>query len=234
MRVVGVDGTKEGYVVASLELGAGGAGIVSGRVSLSLAATFADVMRAANDAAHICVDMPIGLLEGGRARRADLAARAALGRARSRVFIVPPRSVVDESDYPTALARSRALTGVGISKQIFHLFPKIREVDAFIDDARVHEGHPELAFAHLQGGTPVFVSKKAWNGVARRLHLLHARGLTIPDDAPALDVVATDDVLDAVVMAVTAARIARGEAARYGDEAPVERDRSGRAIVISA
>lgn len=234
MRVVGVDGTLGGYVVASLDLARSGARFASGRVSLSRAATFDDVMRAANDAVQVCVDMPIGLLDERPARRADLSARAALGRARSRVFPVPPRPVVDEADYPRALARSRALTGSGISKQIFHLFPKIREVDAFVADARVHEGHPELAFAALQGGVPVFASKKSWNGVMHRLRLLGEAQLTIPDDEAALDGVPTDDVLDAVVMAVSAARIARGEDVRYGDEETREHDRSGRVIVIRA
>jgi predicted RNase H-like nuclease len=226
MRVIGVDGTKDGWVVAAVD--------DDGRVSLSLAATFSDVMRAANDVEAIAVDMPIGLCDTGGPRRADVSARLALGRARSRVFLVPPRDVVFTDDYPRALARARELQGSGISKQVFHLFRKIREVDAFVDDVRIHEVHPELSFMTMNKGSPVYASKKTWNGVTRRMRLLERAGLYIPDDVSALAAVPPDDVLDATALAMSARRIAQGCALLFPDDDGTERDRCGRAIVIRA
>jgi predicted RNase H-like nuclease len=226
MRVLGVDGTKGGWVVAAVD--------DDGRVSLTLAATFSEVMRAATTAHTIAVDMPIGLLDAGGPRRADVCARQALGRARSRVFLVPPRDVVFTDDYTRALALAREMQGSGISKQVFHLFPKIREVDAFVDDTRVHEVHPELAFMHLNDGTPVHASKKTWNGVVQRMRLLERAGLHLPDDVRALAAVPPDDVTDAAALAWSARRIKEQRDARFPDDAPSDHDRCGRAIVIRA
>ncbi len=50
-----------------------------------------------------------------------------------------------------------------ISKQIFHLFPKMREIDALMTpelQVRVFEVHPELAFWAMNGKAPLSLPKK--------------------------------------------------------------------------
>ena len=105
-------------------------------------------------------------------RDCDLLAKAALGRAHSRVFLAPPRGVLSAGSYDEAGRLHRELTGgLGMSVQTWHLVPKIREVDAVADDPRLVEVHPELSLAELAGTGPL-VSKKTAAGRAARLAVL--------------------------------------------------------------
>jgi predicted RNase H-like nuclease len=165
--------------------------------------------------------MPIGLPDAGP-RPADGAARRRLGPRRSSVFPTPLRAVLAATDYPDALARSRAVDGRGLSKQAYNLLPRIAEVDAAMTPGlqdRVFECHPETCFARL-AGRPLTTVKRDAAGRAERSELL----------APVLgDVVhlwrappagaRADDVLDALVVAATAARFVVGDVEHLGDGA---------------
>ncbi len=160
MTVAGVDGCRAGWVVA----------VADGRtVDVSVVAAFADVLDlldAGIDA--IAVDIPIGLPEAGP-RQCDIDARKLLGPRRSTVFPAPPRALLHERNYPTALQTKRALDGQGLSKQAFHLLPKIAEVDACLQpelQPRIVEAHPELAFQLLAGEH--LPSKHDAEGLAQR------------------------------------------------------------------
>src|SRR6185437_12326227 len=69
-----------------------------------------------------------------------------------------------------------------VSKQLFNIAPKIREVDAMLRAdpllvGRVHEVHPELAFWRLNGGQPLSEPKRVKSrchahGLAQRRRLL--------------------------------------------------------------
>ena len=63
---------------------------------------------------------------------ADLEARRRLGPRRSSVFPAPARAVLAAATYEEACALSRAACGKAISKQLFNILPKIREVDALV------------------------------------------------------------------------------------------------------
>jgi predicted RNase H-like nuclease len=150
--VAGVDGCPGGWLVALLQ-------VRSGSCALELCETFAEVLSLSEIPAVIAVDMPIGLPEqaerGGRA--CDVEARRRLGDRQSSVFSVPARAAVMEFDYTLACAAAFARSDPPrkVSKQCFHLFPKIREIDALMTPAlqgRVFEWHPELAFWAMNGG----------------------------------------------------------------------------------
>src|SRR5262249_41891331 len=112
-RVVGVDGCRAGWVIATT------AG-VDARARLDV-----------DDVTLMGVDMPIGLSDAAP-RACDIAARKFLGKGGSSVFPAPPRAILDCVDYGTALAIARSSTGRGISKQTFNITTKVAELDRLI------------------------------------------------------------------------------------------------------
>jgi predicted RNase H-like nuclease len=216
-RVAGVDGCRGGWAVVEVALRRGAPSRVA-RVD-SIGPLVARARR--GELAAVGIDMPIGLPDGDR-RAADVEARARLGTRRSSVFPTPARAVLGASDYPDALARSRAATGRGLSRQAFHLLGRIAEVDRAVrpaDQRRVVEVHPESCFAVL-AGAPLAEPKRSAAGRAARLALLVPHFPDVADHVghrPAG--VAVDDLLDAFAVAWTARRVARGRAERLGDGA---------------
>jgi predicted RNase H-like nuclease len=221
--VAGADGCRGGWVLAVLDPAPGGLHV---EVVPRLAAAIADV--AAGRLAALAVDMPMGLPEDGP-RACDLAARRRLGARRSSVFPTPVRAALDAPTYAEALARSRAACGRGLSRQAFNLLAKIAELDAVIRPElqdRVVEAHPEMAFARL-AGSPCVHAKRTAEGRAERLALLRGAGLGDTDlgdldmDLATLRLAggAPDDILDAVALTLTAARVRDGVAERLGDGA---------------
>ncbi len=233
---IGVDGCHGGYV-AAIDDGRGG--------RIAVFARFAEIL-ALDAAAVIAVDMPIGLPEaigpGGRAP--EKLVRPLLGARQSSVFAVPARAAVEASDYRAACALARAASDPPrqVSKQCFHLFPKIREIDAVLraDPAlvgRVHESHPEVAFMRLNGEAPLSEPKKVKSrpyppGLALRRALLARAGIA----AALLDArprgAGPDDVLDALACLTVARRIIAGTARSFPD--PPGRDAHGLPIAIWA
>ncbi|MGE0729520.1 MAG: DUF429 domain-containing protein [Acidimicrobiia bacterium] len=219
--VAGLDGCRRGWVLALLD--------PAGRLCVEVHDRFADAMAAGVGAGSVIIgaDIPIGLPVDGR-RLADVEARRLLGARRSSVFPTPCRAVLGAADYAEALVQSRAASGKGLSKQAWNLVPKMREVDQWVTpshEARLHEVHPELAFARLAGG-PLAEPKRSPAGAAARRRLLAGR-LGRGVLAGALEQVgpgvATDDVLDAVAVALSARSIAAGEGITLGDGARDER-----------
>jgi len=227
--VLGVDGTPQGWIGVFRSLD--GAQPPHARFF----ATFDDVLAAEEMPDVVAVDMPIGFLNaaarGGRA--CERCARARLKGRTSSVFSAPSRAALSKDDYPAALATNRTGNGVGLSKQSFHLFPKMREIDAGMTpqlQARVRESHPELAFAIL-AGAPMAHPKRTAEGRVERLAVLQALGYdrSLLDPHPfARKQVSPDDLLDAAVLALSAARIARGEALRL----PAEPEQDGRGLTM--
>lgn len=192
-----------------------------------LCPTFADILALRPEPKIIAVDMPIGLPErvGPGGRDPERLVRPLLGARQSSVFSVPARAAVMQDDYHAACAAALAHSDPPrkVSKQCFHIFPKIREIDALMTpdlQSRVYESHPELAFWALNGEQAVPVPKKVKSrpnteGLDFRRDLLaragFARALLTETSFKARDVGA-DDLLDACATCWSAARIARGEA----------------------
>jgi predicted RNase H-like nuclease len=153
-----------------------------------------------------------------------------LGAAHPRVFLTPPRGVLEADDYHEAARLHRMLAdGRGLSIQTWNIVARIREVDLVADDPRLVEVHPELSFAMLGGGGAL-PSKKTAAGRASRLAAL---GGWLPAGS-LMDVPAGDDGVDALACAWSAFRWYAGTA-RTLSELPsggVDRDARGRPMRI--
>lgn len=174
---------------------------------------FAELLASADEPdAVVAVDIPVGLPEDGR-RACDLAGRAALGAAASRLFLTPPRAALLAPDLASANALLRAAGRPGVSAQTFALRRAVLEVDAHRDDPRVVEVHPELSFLAATGR--VLAPKRTARGVGERVAAL--RGFVDVADAlaGAPPGVPADDALDALAAAWTARRVQHGMALRY-------------------
>ena len=177
---------------------------------------FSQIMQGLPQDSRVMVDIPIGLAGPScPVRVCDTLARRRLGPRSSSVFSTPSRAALDCADYADASRRNHEITGRKLSRQSWNLFPRIREVDAYLDThrsarAQVFESHPELCFAALAGGRPMTHYKKTEPGFAERLELLCAQWPEAPAAVEAVlsvlprSQVARDDIMDALVLAVTA------------------------------
>jgi len=238
--LAGIDGCPSGWIVAFLRADLS-------ELRVRLVARFIDVTAALEAPAVIAIDIPIGLPErtGDGGRAAENAVRPLLGARQSSVFSVPSRAAIAARDYRDAcrIALATSEPPRKVSKQLFMLAPKIREVDAALraDAAlsqRVFEVHPELAFWRLNGEQALSEPKKVKSrpyelGLALRRQLLIKAGL------PAAAVEASppkgagpDDLIDALACVVIAWRIFNGVAQPFPD--PPERDAFGLRMTIWA
>jgi predicted RNase H-like nuclease len=213
---------------------------------LRVAPRFVDVLSAPERPAVVAVDMPIGLPEriGAGGRAAENAIRPLLGARQSSVFSVPSRQAVYAAGYREACRIAQATSDPPrkVSKQLFNIAPKIREVDEALrgssDAARVFEVHPELAFWRLNGERALTEPKKVKSrpyepGLALRRTLLIAAGLV--NDAvntPLPKGAAADDLLDALACATIARRLFAGTAQPFPD--PPSCDKFGLPMAIWA
>ena len=226
--VAGVDGCRAGWLCVVVEAESGAA-----REAFIVPAIGALLGR--EDLAMIAIDIPIGIPgiaePGGRA--CDALLRRQLGARQSSVFAVPARAAIAELDYASAseAALAHSQPARKVSRQCFHLFPKIREVDALMtpqQQSHIVECHPEGAFWAMNECRPLDLPKKVKSqahppGLALR-HLLLARaGFSAPfltgHRFPASKA-GEDDFLDACACAWTARRVLRGEAIRFPDADP--------------
>lgn len=182
----------------------------------------------------IAVDMPIGFPQGS-GRQAEREVRARLGERQSSVFSVPSRAAVMCADYGLACSTNLACSDPPkkVSKQIFHIFPKMREIDALMQPAlqsRIFEVHPQLAFWAMNGSKPLPLPKKVKGrphepGLALRRALLEAAGFplrSLPEALYRAGDVGADDLLDACACAWSARRIAEGRSIRFPADPPLD------------
>jgi len=238
--LAGVDGCRAGWIAAFVLP-------VGEEARLRIVPRFADVLAAPEAPVVVAVDMPIGLPErvgrGGRA--AENAVRPLLGARQSSVFSVPSRAALAAKEYRDACRVALATSDPPrkVSKQLYMIAPKIREVDACLRAdraaaARVFEVHPELAFWRLNGGRALDQPKKVKGGcyapgLALRRRLLIEAGFPpmVVNAAPPKGA-GPDDLLDALACAAVARRIHAGTARPFPD--PPERDALGLPMAIWA
>jgi len=220
--VIGVDGCPGGWIAVRW----------GGTLTHHLCPSFAEVL--ALEAQVIAVDMPIGFPQGS-GRAAERAARAVLGERQSSVFSVPSRAAVMSADYAQACAANLLNSDPPrkVSKQIFCIFPKMREIDALMSpglQARVFEVHPEVSFWAMNGERPLALPKKV-KGKTNEAGLDLRRGLLAGAGFPLAELpaaryrrsdVGADDLLDACAAAWSARRIAGGRALRFPADPPCD------------
>jgi predicted RNase H-like nuclease len=199
LRAVGLDGFSGGWVAVVLDGDAR---------DISFHPDVGEALRAPFDRAG--VDIPIGMTEDGE-RACDGLAREKLRPHASRVFTGSRRWLWQEFSDPDKANREAQRRGqTRVSRQLWHLGPKIIEVDAFVRAHRaldVREVHPELVFLRLNGAVPL-PRKKSEEGDALRRRLLKRHGFAEVDRWLTETRIGTgakrDDVLDACAVAIAA------------------------------
>ena len=202
-RALGLDGYSKGWVAVLLD---------GGVQEISFCRDIADALSTGFDRAAI--DIPIGMADDGE-RACDLLARERLRPHSSRVFTGARRWLWLEFSDPDRANRDALLRGQKrVSRQLWHLGPKIMEVDAFLRANRsrdIREAHPELVFLRLNNGRPL-PSKKSVAGIDLRRALLRREGIRDIDRWLADERIGTgakiDDVLDACAVAIAARDVA--------------------------
>ncbi|MFD0678684.1 MULTISPECIES: DUF429 domain-containing protein [unclassified Paenibacillus] len=225
----GIDGCRGGWIAITLSS-------LSGHAETYLFSSLFALWEELSDAELLLLDMPMGLKSEGREeRRCDLLARQLLRPLRtSSIFPAPVRGVLDAADYAEANGINRRMGERGLSKQTWHLVPKIREADSLLRSEegacrKFREAHPEVCFATLFGA-PMTFNKKTEEGYRERMDYL----LTL---FPAADKVieqamtqfrrsaaARDDFVDALVLAVSGV-VSKGDLNSIPD--PPEQDEYG-------
>jgi len=214
----GIDGCRDGWVVASSEFG-------FADLRFEITSDLGPIFAKAGVGTIIAIDIPIGIPED-EPRFCDTAARRLLGWPRaSSVFSPPARRALNAETFRDALRLNRQAMGIGISKQAFHITNKIREVDELMTEARqrfVYEVHPEVTFAQLNGG-PLPHGKKTATGGTKRIALLRRSGLAISESylrekraQLGRSCAFLDDLVDALACLVTASFIWSGKSLRLG------------------
>lgn len=214
MLYVGADGCKEGWFTVKLD--------EAKDWSVSVFKRIDDLWQTYRHAKLILIDIPIGLRDSGtEGRVCDIEAYHLLSVRRSSVFRVPCRAAVYADTYQEASKVNYRMTGKKLTQQTWGIIPKIREVDELIRReklarSRIREIHPEVCFWSLNNHQPMIFRKKDNIGYEERKELL--RGIyPHTDDLVnyALNKywryeVAKDDILDALVAAITASRERQG------------------------
>jgi predicted RNase H-like nuclease len=165
------------------------------------------------------IDIPIGLLDsGGPQRECDQLARKALGMPRAAsVFSVPSRAAVYANTYARACQINHRVLGKKLSKQTWNISGKIRQVDELLQNnpairKNLRECHPEVCFWALNNKTAMRFNKKQAAGREERMQLLtqylpiahHILDFAV--DKYSRKQMAIDDIVDAMALAIAAAR----------------------------
>jgi predicted RNase H-like nuclease len=219
MVYVGVDGCKKGWFTVGL---GGKTGWEVNR--------FDDIRKLweqYKNAKLILIDIPIGLRDSGNNERTcDKEARKLLGPKRgTSVFPVPCRLAIYAEPLEKASEINQEKTGRGLSEQSLAIIQKIRQVDELllrneVARSRIREIHPEVCFWALNNCQPMRYSKKKVEGFEERREVLssvfpHTDDLVnctrqkYHEEYRRREVV-KDDVLDALVAAVTASKEKQG------------------------
>lgn len=228
--VVGVDGCRSGWLAV----------IESAGQLDALIAPDLDTILTTTGAVLIGIDIPIGIPDQG-SRSCDLLARKLLGRLRaSSVFPAPVRACLKIGDYQELSSLHKSVDGRGLTKQAFHLLPKIRQIDDSLVRmpevaSRVREVHPEVSFTIWNGGRPMRFNKATPEGRREREQLIEREW---PGQRERLvqglrgNRFEVDDLNDACAALWSARRIAAGTARVL--PANAERDSRGLLMRIEA
>ncbi len=205
--LIGVDGTSSGWIAS---IGS------SKNKRLCIIKFSEDLGKLLSDYPNsvVVVDMPIELNKFNYLRECDILAKKYLGKEfQSSIFIPPLKRVLKCTTYKEANDLSKKIAGKGLSKQSWHLKRKISEVQKLSKlPNKIYEGHPECSFKMLKNES-LQAKKKSVLGIFERLDLLKKAGL----DPLSINLklgnnymIKIDDILDSMVLFITALRIVEG------------------------
>ena len=211
MRFIGIDGCRDGWFCVILdEYDNWYFRVVSNTRSLVEYIAYAD---------SILIDIPIGLLDKGIDERlCDKEGRKLLRPKRSSsVFPAPARQTLQAGSFEQAQSINRHANGRGLSQQSWNIVSKIREIDDLMLSQKTLRGvmrecHPEICFWALNGKQAMQYNKKSEQGRQERLTVLKKYFQSCNElfEQAASQYLrrqlAYDDIIDAMVCAVTSAR----------------------------
>jgi len=208
MKFIGIDGCKDGWFCVSLDDEGWSYRVIPDAESLG---------EYVSHASSVLIDIPVGLLDTGTdERQCDKAGRKLLSPKRSSsVFPAPARQTLQANCYEQAQQINRKSNGRGLSQQSWNIVPKIREIDDLLASNTalqgvVRECHPELCFWALNNKAAMQYNKKKVEGKQERLAVLEQffrachELLEQASSQYLRRQVAHDDIIDAMVCAVTA------------------------------
>ena len=212
MKYIGVDACKKGWFAVCLE--------PDKRWAIGIFNSIGNLWRRFEKDSLILIDIPIGLPGSGK-RRCDVEARKILRKRASSVFPVPCRQAVYADTYANACRLNKKILGVKLSIQTWKISGKIREVDNLLlrnikARRRIRESHPEICFWALADGRPMMYYKKTARGFSERVNILNR---IYPSSQEIVAEAITnyrrkdlskDDILDAMVLAISASAGSRG------------------------
>lgn len=207
MQFIGIDGCKSGWFFVALS--------IDEDWEIGIVPKISDLSEKIETSSLTLIDIPIGLRENDTQERlCDLSARKVLGKRRSSVFPAPSRSAINCSTYQEGSNVNHQCTGRKLSQQSWAIANKIHEIDVFLRNrelkGNVREMHPEVCFWALNNKTEMDQSKKTIEGINQRLEVLsqfYSHSSEILNSALVKYLrkeVAKDDIIDALVGAVTA------------------------------
>ncbi len=196
-KYIGIDGFNGGWVAAWIDDSGGHGFSHSKRIAQLLAEPFDRAM----------IDVPVGLPDRGY-RACDREAKKRVGSA---VFLGVRRDVWTFKDCDAANAHYWSTEGLGrgISRQLWAIRTKVKEMDEFISPLvqdKVMETHPELVFWKLAGERPL-PKKKSAIGREQRIEILKVHGFTNIVEFLGRrrgTGIGRDDLIDACVCAIAA------------------------------
>ena len=200
---IGADGCRGGWIAAVID---------NGKLRVEKYTDIASLVNAYPEFDSFLIDMVIGLQETAEDVRPDSYARNLIRQRSSTIFSSPSRQAVyEESDEEKRRANIAAL-GKSLSSQAIAIFPKIREIDEFMNCHReyrniIQESHPEVCFARLNGNV-VMSKKNTFEGMMERIRIM-SQYLPGISSAYILNMEKrlhcnADDIIDAVCLAITA------------------------------
>ena len=207
INLIGIDGTASGWI----------ASIGSSKKRCVSTVIFSDnlyKLLSEYPGSVAVIDIPIELNNENYLRDCDVLAKRYLGKKfQSSIFIPPLKSVLKCTTYKEANKLSKKIAGKGLSKQSWHLKTKISEVQKLSKlSNKIYEGHPECSFKMIKK-EPLNAKKKSVLGIFERLNLLKKVGLDPLSISLKLEndtAIKIDDILDSMVLFITALRIVEG------------------------
>ncbi|MCX7699384.1 MAG: DUF429 domain-containing protein [Gemmataceae bacterium] len=231
--IAGVDGCRGGWLCV---LRNGNDGLVQATVLERIG----DLLTLCPRPDLVLIDMPIGLPDAGP-RECDRQARRLLQPPRSSsVFSAPIRPALHARSYQEACAIGSRIDGRKLTKQLWGIVPKIRELDSFLGGKAARAGwirefHPEVSFWAWNGQKAMTHRKKSAAGRAEREALIQTyagTGFKAARSQLPRRHCQIDDLLDAFAGLWSAERVVTGRALVLPVGAPVFDSRGLRMEIV--